>query len=129
PDRHGTQNSPLVAFPSGESMPNCWIALGGNVGSVADTFDRSLELLRATVGVDVDVLSRIYQTQPVGSAAGSAYINATAKLVTDPPPLAVLDRLQTIESQLGRVRGPHWGPRTLDLDLLLYDSEIVTHPR
>src|SRR5690242_4451407 len=110
-------------------MPDCWIALGGNLGPVRQTFADALDLLRDAPGVSIREVSPIHQTRPVGSAAGSEYANAAAALTTDLAPLALLDLLLSIENRLGRVRETHWGPRTLDLDLLLYGSETIDLPR
>src|SRR5579871_1881358 len=110
-------------------MPGCWIALGGNLGPVQQTFADALDQLSRTARISVRALSGIHQTRPVGSEAGSEYTNAAAELETDLSPLALLDLLQSIEDRLGRVRETHWGPRTLDLDLLLYGAEIINSPR
>jgi len=110
-------------------MPDCWIALGGNVGRVEETFHRALEMLHAAAGVELRAVSRFHSTRPIGPADAPPYLNAAAQLHSSHPPLSLLDLLQSIEDQLGRVRLQRWGPRTLDLDLLLYNGEMITHPR
>lgn len=109
-------------------MARCWIALGGNLGSVANTFRDAVALLNHVSDSSVTRMSRCYTTSPVGADAGSEFLNAAAELQTTLPPLEVLARLQAVETQLGRVRSIHWGPRTLDLDLLLYDQQVVSTP-
>ena len=68
------------------------------------------------------ICSRIYQTEPVGPIDQRPFLNAAVELETTLEPSALLDGLQAIESRCGRVRKERWGPRTIDLDLLLYDQ-------
>lgn len=110
-------------------MTACWIALGGNVGNVAETFERSLSALNQMPGIEVVKHSRNYSTSPVGKNAGDRYINAAAQLEVQGTPLELLDSLQAVESQFGRVRQLRWGPRTLDLDLLFYAQQIIATAR
>jgi 2-amino-4-hydroxy-6-hydroxymethyldihydropteridine diphosphokinase len=110
-------------------MIDCLIALGGNVGSVAETFDRAVERLNSEPQVVVNRMSRLLQTAPVGNDAGGRFWNAALALTTSLPALALLDRLLAIEDHFGRTRDRQWGPRTLDLDLLFYGHEVIDHPR
>lgn len=110
-------------------MTDCWIALGGNVGDVADTFERALAAIDQSPSMSVVARSRNYSTSPVGTNAGDRFINAVAQLTARCGPLEVLDRLQSVETQLGRVRLTRWGPRTLDLDLLFYGQQILSTER
>lgn len=109
-------------------MSRCWIALGGNQGSVSETFRRAAELLHRTPGITVTRVSRLYTTAPVGADAGDEFLNAAAELQSTLSPFELLTRLQEVETQLGRTRTVHWGPRTLDLDLLIYDEQEVSTP-
>ena len=109
-------------------MFKCWIALGGNLGSVSETFREAAALLQGTPGLSVIRMSRFYTTSPVGVDAGREFLNAAAELQTSLSPLEVLSTLQAVETQLGRQRTVRWGPRTLDLDLLLYDQQTVSLP-
>ena len=111
-------------------IAQCLIALGGNVGDVPATFARALQELRGLPGViEITGVSRWHRTVPVGEQAGEMYWDGAATLTTQLSPLALLDVLQDVERQQGRVRTVHWGPRTLDLDLILYGGEIVREPR
>lgn len=110
-------------------MPSCFIALGGNLGAVSDTFRRAMEKLDAVPHLTVRQMSRIYRSAPVGEQAQEEFCNAVAEIETNLEPLALLDLLQIVETELGRKREVHWGPRTLDLDLILYGDEVVDHPR
>ena len=110
-------------------MPQCFIALGGNMGDVAAAFDQALSRLDAQPGIAVRQVSRTFRTEPVGSAAGTAYLNAAAELDCRLTPVQLLDALQREESLAGRVREYRWSPRPLDLDLLLYGRRLILHPR
>ncbi len=110
-------------------MPRCYISLGGNLGTVGDTFDRALSRLQNARDTAVITVSQYLQTEAVGDEAGSRFVNAAAEIDTALSPSEFLDLLQAIELELGRVRAIRWGPRTLDLDLLFYGSEIIRSPR
>jgi 2-amino-4-hydroxy-6-hydroxymethyldihydropteridine diphosphokinase len=116
-------------------MTRVYIGLGGNLGDAASTLHQVLDALRTTPGIQQCMSSPFYRTAPVDSS-GPDYINAVAVLDTTLAPLALLDVLQALENQHGRLRPYKNAPRTLDLDLLLYgdltfNSErlIVPHPR
>lgn len=110
-------------------MPRALVSLGGNLGDVRATFRAALGSLRRHPHVEVVRASRVWSTPPVGDDAGASFLNAAAELITSLDPLSLLDLLQSTEHQLGRVRTLHWGPRTLDLDLLAFDDRIIDHPR
>jgi len=119
-------------------MPaTAYIALGSNLGDRRRFLDQALQLLREQPHVRVRQVSSYHETKPVGGPPGQgAYLNAAAELQTDLPPHEVLRLLLEVESRLGRVRQERFGPRTIDLDLLLYeeatraDEELtLPHPR
>ncbi|MBA3313896.1 MAG: 2-amino-4-hydroxy-6-hydroxymethyldihydropteridine diphosphokinase, partial [Planctomycetaceae bacterium] len=87
--------------------------------------------LRRLDGSDLRVgaVSRIYSTPPMGSAAGGPFSNAAASIETSLDPIALLDRLLSVEDAMGRSRDVRWGPRSLDLDLIFYGSQIIDSPR
>lgn len=105
-------------------MPRFALGLGGNLGDVRRTFALALVELQRDVGSLVRV-SRLYRTTPLGPPSPVPYLNAAAVLETDFDPLGLLSQLHRIEGRLGRVRTARWAPRTLDLDLLLYDDVRV----
>jgi 2-amino-4-hydroxy-6-hydroxymethyldihydropteridine diphosphokinase len=111
-------------------MIECLIGLGSNLGDRQENVRRAVALLCAAQGVaNVDV-SSWHTTSPIGGPAGqSPFLNAAARFTSTLDALALLDVLQSIEAQLGRTRNVHWGPRTIDLDLLLYGDEIIDSPR
>jgi len=106
-----------------------YIALGGNLGDVAATFTEALSRLDAHAQIEVRAKSSNYRTAAVGEHAGDEFVNAAAELATTLQPLELLDELQTAEDALGRTRELHWGPRTLDLDLIQYDQLVIDSPK
>ena len=106
-------------------MATAYVALGGNLGPVAETFHQAIDDLNSHPGISVCQVSRSFQTKSVGPDAGPSFLNATIGLETDRAPLDLLDALQSVERRRGRVCHGHWTPRTLDLDLILYDNLII----
>lgn len=111
------------------------IALGSNLGNSQATVEAALELLNCDPNIEVKSRSSWYQTAPVGPPQPD-YINGCAILSVQLAPEALLEILLTVETQLGRVRRERWGPRTLDLDILLFNDLIwessmleIPHPR
>jgi 2-amino-4-hydroxy-6-hydroxymethyldihydropteridine diphosphokinase len=110
-------------------MPLVYVGLGANLGDREQTIRRALELLRSDPEIDVVAVSSLRETDPVGYTDQPSFLNGAAALRTELSPRALLDRLLEIERDLGRERsGPRYGPRTIDLDLLLYDSEVLNEP-
>jgi len=110
-------------------MASALISLGSNLGDRQATLDAALEKLRETAGIAAIVASTYHATKPVGGPEGQEeFLNAAARLETSLSPRQLLTELQRIEHELGRKRGQFWGPRTLDLDLLLFDREIIDEP-
>ena len=107
-----------------------YVGLGANLGDREATIRRALELLRAQPGISVVAVSSLRETDPVGFADQPRFLNGAAALETELAPRELLDRLLGVEGELGRVRGrgPRYGPRTIDLDLLLYGDEVVDEP-
>src|SRR5262249_6346747 len=106
-----------------------YIALGSNLGDRQRYFERALQALRPTPGLVVIRASAYHETAPVGGPPGQRpYLNATAELETALDPAALLQTLLHVERTLGRVRGELHGPRTIDLDLLLYGDLIRDQP-
>jgi len=109
-------------------VATAWIGLGSNLGDRDASLRAALDALAATPGVRVRRVSAFRETEPVGGPPQGAFLNAAAEIETDLPPRALLDRLLAIESSLGRRREVRWGPRLIDLDLLLYDDLVVDEP-
>ncbi|CAM3490917.1 2-amino-4-hydroxy-6-hydroxymethyldihydropteridine diphosphokinase [Halomonas lysinitropha] len=106
-----------------------WIGLGSNLDGPRKHVERALRELDSLPLTHRIAASRLYASTPLGPTNQPDYINAVAQLETRLSPLALLDQLQALEQRHGRVRGQRWGPRTLDLDLLLFDDYRVTLPR
>ena len=110
-------------------MPICLVSLGSNEGSRQENLEAAAARLAAMPGITLVARSCSRETAPVGGPPGQAdFLNAAVKLETSLPPHELLGRLRQIESELGRHRTERWGPRPIDLDLLLYDELIVTTP-
>ena len=106
-----------------------YIALGSNMGRRKKNVAAALNALEATRDVDVEIISPLYETLPEGGPDDQApYINGVVRVRTTLSPERLLAVCQNIEDSLGRKRTIRWGPRTIDLDLLLYESEIRCEP-
>lgn len=114
---------------SGQTFIRCFIGLGSNLSDPAKQLHSAAKALARLPDSRLTALSSLYQSRPLGAIAQPDYINAVVMLDTRLPAMALLDALQAIEQQQGRVRLQHWGPRTLDLDLLLYGAEQIDLPR
>lgn len=107
-----------------------WIGLGSNLEDPVAQVTRALAELDAIEGSYLLRNSSLYASPPMGPPDQPEYVNAVAGLLTTLTPEALLDALQAIEQAHDRVRGgERWGPRTLDLDLLLYDDRRIDTPR
>jgi 2-amino-4-hydroxy-6-hydroxymethyldihydropteridine diphosphokinase len=114
-----------------------YIGLGSNLGNRQQNLQQALQALRARPEITVTRVSSTHETAAVGGPPGQGnYLNAAAELRTEVEPHRLLDVLMEVEKQLGRVRQEHHGPRTIDLDLLLYGDQVVQesaltvpHPR
>jgi 2-amino-4-hydroxy-6-hydroxymethyldihydropteridine diphosphokinase len=121
----------------GRTVTLTYVGLGANLGDRAAMLRAALEQLAAEPGLEVVAVSNVRETDPVGIMDQPRFLNAAAAVETELSARALLDRLLAVERRLGRTReGPRFGPRTIDLDLLLYgDAEIVEaglqvpHPR
>lgn len=110
-------------------MIQAYIGLGSNLENPIAQLDRAIETLKKHDRLQAFRVSSIYGSKPVGPQDQPDYINAVASFETELSPIELLDLLQSIEQKQRRIRERHWGPRTLDLDLLLYGSEEIQHPR
>jgi len=121
----GPQASPVRSATAKGVL--CTIALGSNLGDSLTILKEALKILGDTPGVVVQKCSSWYQTAPVGPPQPD-YLNACALMKVQLTPLELLERLLGIEAKFGRVRQERNGPRTLDLDLLLFDDLILDIP-
>ncbi len=111
-------------------MPEALLALGGNVGDVRATFERAIAMLCDGEQVRLTARSSDYHTPPWGVTDQPPFINACIAVATGLSPHALLERTQKVERALGRdrARERHWGPRSIDIDLLAYDGVTIDEP-
>lgn len=119
-----------------DSVRRAYLGLGSNVGDRAAMLQGAVDGLAATDGVTVVAVSPVYETEPVGGPDQPDYLNAVVGVDTQLTARDLLGVAQRLESAAGRVRGERWGPRTLDVDVLLVGDErvdepdlVVPHPR
>jgi len=117
-------------------MARVHVAFGGNVGEVESNLRSAVEVIAGMPGTRIVRISSLYRTDPVGVTNQPTFLNGALEAETNLEPEYFLRLLLETESSLGRVRGVRWGPRTVDLDLLLWEerrirSEVleVPHPR
>lgn len=115
---------------------SAYLGLGSNVGDRCGHLHAAIRLLQDTPSITVEAVSSIYETDPVGYTEQDKFLNLVIKISTSMKAEELLQVMQNIELSLGRTREIHWGPRTMDLDILLYNQEnieteslIVPHPR
>ena len=111
-------------------MPKAFVGIGSNLGEPERQIAAALEQLEAEDGVELVAVSSLRETTPVGYLDQPNFLNGAVELETKLPPRELLERLLAIEARLGRVRGegPRFGPRTIDLDLLVYGDDTIDEP-
>jgi 2-amino-4-hydroxy-6-hydroxymethyldihydropteridine diphosphokinase len=117
-------------------MKDVFIALGSNIGNRANYLRNALREINELKQTRVVKTSSIYETEPVGYTDQEAFLNMVATIQTELPARELLAELLQVEKKLDRTREVHWGPRTIDLDILLYNQENIQsedlkipHPR
>ena len=111
-----------------DERSNCIIALGSNLGDKVANIDKAISLLTETGDVKLVDRSRNYATEPWGKTDQDWFINAVIDVTTSLPPKALLARCKEIERRMGRVQTEKWGPRIIDLDLLVYGNVTMDDP-
>jgi 2-amino-4-hydroxy-6-hydroxymethyldihydropteridine diphosphokinase len=111
-------------------MTRSFVGLGGNLEDPRAQIERALALLAAEGGVEVVAVSTLRETDPVDYEDQPRFVNGVVELQTSLEARELLERLLAIERRLGRVRGegPRFGPRTIDLDLLVHGDEVIAEP-
>jgi 2-amino-4-hydroxy-6-hydroxymethyldihydropteridine diphosphokinase len=110
-------------------MNTVFIGLGSNLDEPLSQLKKSIESLKRIEAIDVINVSNFYRSSPMGPQDQPDYINAVAELSTSLNAEQLLDALQQIENNQGRVRKQHWGARTLDLDILLFSNDVINSNR
>ncbi|WP_077210370.1 2-amino-4-hydroxy-6-hydroxymethyldihydropteridine diphosphokinase [Bacillus dakarensis] len=113
-----------------------YISLGTNIGDRYQNLTNAITLLKEDPGIKLEDISSVYETDPVGYTDQDPFLNMVIGIKTTLTPLKLLDVCNNIENSLGRKREIKWGPRIIDLDILLYNQEnieseklFVPHPR
>lgn len=106
-----------------------YLGLGSNLGNKMDNLNKGINLLRCTAGIAVKATSPFYHTSPVGYTDQPDFLNAAVEIDTTLNPIGLLDICQCIEKKLKRVDSVRWGPRTIDIDILLYGDCIMRNDR
>jgi 2-amino-4-hydroxy-6-hydroxymethyldihydropteridine diphosphokinase len=110
-------------------VSRAYLGLGGNLGDRLAALQRAVDLLDAAA-VRTIASSRVWETDPVGGPPGQPrFLNAVVRVETDMAPTDLLAACERVEAALGRVRDVRWGPRTIDVDVLLYDDVTSTDPQ
>lgn len=104
------------------------VSLGSNLGDRFQYLQNALDSINAVTGTQVHSVSPVFETDPVGGPEQGQYLNAVAVVKTILSPEQFLDAIQQIELDQDRERNEHWGPRTLDIDLLAMDTEVRSTP-
>ncbi|PIP20744.1 MAG: 2-amino-4-hydroxy-6-hydroxymethyldihydropteridine diphosphokinase [Candidatus Omnitrophica bacterium CG23_combo_of_CG06-09_8_20_14_all_40_11] len=114
----------------------CYLGVGSNLGNRRENIKKALDYLAKTKGIKIEKASRIYETEPMGDPAQGKFLNAAIKIRTSLRPQLLLAALKKIEKDLGRKKTVRWGPRKIDLDILLYANKVIKrenlvipHPR
>jgi len=107
-------------------MHICYIGLGSNLNDPKAQLKRAFKALKLLPNSRLGKCSHLYRSKPMGPQDQPRYINAVAQLRTELAPEELLAQLQAVELAQGRHRGRRWGPRTLDLDILLYGDQVIS---
>lgn len=105
-----------------------YLGLGSNLGDREQNLRSAIKAIGQVKGIRINKTSSFYDTKPWGKIDQDNFLNAVISVVTDLPPLELLDKLQEIEIKMGRQRLEKWGPRNIDIDILLYGDEVLDGP-
>ena len=114
---------------------DAYLGLGSNVGERHRFLQRAMEQLRGIEAVRLVWVSPVYETEPYGKKEQDPFLNAVVQIGTELPPESLFQELKRIEAAVGRTPGERWGPREIDIDILVYDGLVhqsetlkVPHP-
>ncbi|WP_100332756.1 2-amino-4-hydroxy-6-hydroxymethyldihydropteridine diphosphokinase [Bacillus xiapuensis] len=113
-----------------------YLSLGTNLGDRLSNLHSALSAIEMEKGIKIEKVSSVYETDPVGYTNQAPFLNMTIRIQTSLSPEELLNRCLSIERKLGRIREFKWGPRIIDLDILVYNQDnikseklIIPHPR
>lgn len=107
-------------------MMTCYLGIGSNLGDRRKNISSAIKKIKALKDTKVIKVSRLIETEPVGGPAGQPkFLNGALKIKTNLPPLTLLKEIKKIEKELGRAKTVRYGPRVIDLDILLYADKII----
>lgn len=106
-------------------MNSAYISMGSNIGNRFEHLQQAVRLLNEHSSIHVLKVSSVYETEPVGLTEQAKFLNVAVELETSLEATELLSACQSIENKLGRMRKIRWGPRTVDLDILLYNEEHI----
>ena len=105
-----------------------YLGLGTNLGDRWANLRNALRMLSEAQGVQVRRCSRVYETEPWGVTEQPKFLNCVVEAAVSLGPEPLLDRCKEVEREIGRLPGPRWGPRLIDLDILLYGTQVIELP-
>ena len=124
-----------MLLPTANSTHLAYIGFGSNIGDRLTHIQNAIHTLSKTEGITLQKISSVYKTDPVGYEAQAQFLNGVAAIQTDLPPLSLLHALKDIETAIGRKHRIRWGPREIDLDILIYgdlrlqtEKLVIPHP-
>ncbi len=109
-------------------MTQSYLGLGSNLGDRLATLQEAVDLLGAEPGIEIVRSSRVWETDPVGGPAQPDFLNVVVQAEVEATPLDLLAACLRVEAALGRVRDVRWGPRTVDIDVLLVEGGAIDEP-
>ena len=124
-----------MLLPTANSMHLVYIGFGSNIGDRLAHIQNAIDALSKTEGITLQKISSVYKTDPVGYEAQAHFLNGVAAIQTHLRPLSLLHTLKNIETAIGRQHRIRWGPREIDLDILIYgdmclqtEKLVIPHP-
>ena len=124
-----------MSLSTANSMPLAYIGFGSNIGDRLAHIQNAIHVLSKTEGITLQKISSVYKTAPVGYEAQAEFLNGVAAIQTSLSPLSLLHTLKDIETEVGRQHRIRWGPREIDLDILIYgdlclqtEKLVIPHP-
>ena len=106
-------------------MVKAYLSLGSNIGNRSEFLAKAIEELNSNKNITVKKISSVYETTPVGFLEQDIFLNIAIEIETNLSPWGLMEYNQKIERKLQRIKKIHWGPRTIDIDIIAYDNVII----